>query len=294
MQRSSKEAIIAVLVALIAVRASAALIAYEGFDYPADPDGLNSQNGGIGWSTDWNLGNSAIIAGGFNYTDGSGNRLVTVANRASTDENGAGNFRSFPILRNAGTVYFSFLIRNLNATSSSNYGGFSLFSGFSERIFFGETNFFNGPLGHEQIGTTVTQFAGTNAGLLNFVVIKLEFNAGTTPGNEKATIFINPSLASEPSSTPYSLNNLTNFDFDTVRIQSGRTGGASPVEICEIDEIRFGDTYADVTPHVIPEPRFVGFSVLGLLPMLILRRKGRTVVSAGTRSNPTPRGRHRL
>ena len=272
MQRSSKVAIIAVVVAAISARADAALIAYEGFDYPADPNGLNSQNGGIGWSTDWNLGNSAIIAGGFNYTDGSGNSLVTVANRASTDENGAGNFRSLPILRNAGTVYFSFLLRNTNATSSSNYAGFSLFAGLSERIFFGETNFFNGPLGHEQIGTTVTQFPGTNASLLNFVVVKLEFNAGTTAGNEKAAIFVNPSLASEPSSTPYLLTNLTNFGFDTVRIQSGRTAGSSPVEICDIDEIRFGDTYADVTPHVIPEPHVFGFSVLGLLPMLILRR----------------------
>jgi hypothetical protein len=128
--------------------------------------------------------------------------LLTAGNRASTDENGAGNFRSFPIERDTGTVYFSFLIRNTNAVSSSNYGGFSLFSGLSERIFFGETNFFNGPLGHEQIGTTVTQFSGTIAGLLNLVVVKLEFNAGTTAGNEKASIFINPSLDGEPISTP--------------------------------------------------------------------------------------------
>jgi hypothetical protein len=273
MQSCSKAAILSVFVGFIAVSANAALIAYEGFDYAADPNGLNSANGGVGWNTDWNLGNSAIILGGFNYTDSFGNQLVTIGNRAATDENNAGNFRSFPILRSTGTVYFSFLLRNINAASPSNYAGFSLFSGPSERIFFGETNFYNGPLGHEQIGTTVTQFPGTNAGLLNLVVVKLEFNAGTISGNEKATIFINPALANEPTSTPYVLNNLTNFAFDTIRIQSGRTGGSSPLEICEIDEIRFGDTYADVTPHVIPEPHGFGFNALGFLTMLSLWRK---------------------
>jgi hypothetical protein len=47
MQRSAKEALIALALAVIAARAEAALIAYEGFDYPADPNGLRLKNGGM-------------------------------------------------------------------------------------------------------------------------------------------------------------------------------------------------------------------------------------------------------
>ncbi|HMP82364.1 MAG TPA: hypothetical protein PKA41_06610, partial [Verrucomicrobiota bacterium] len=78
-------------------KASAALIAYEGFDYPAATWVTlgNNLNGGIGWSTPWydfadtngynpalaNAGVSVIEGGSLTYTDNFGNTLVTSGNK---------------------------------------------------------------------------------------------------------------------------------------------------------------------------------------------------------------------
>src|SRR4051812_39081889 len=58
-------------------RVFASVIAYEGFDYAPNANGLNSQSGGAGWSSNWGAGNSAVVSGGFDYTDSVRNQLIT-------------------------------------------------------------------------------------------------------------------------------------------------------------------------------------------------------------------------
>ncbi len=99
-----KSALAGVALLGLLLPARATVIAYEGFNYPPGASGLNSQNGGTGWSGNWGTRNSAIVAGGFNYQDALGNRLVTTGNRASTVVNGAGNFRSLSTL--IGFIHF--------------------------------------------------------------------------------------------------------------------------------------------------------------------------------------------
>ena len=72
-------------------RTFGALIAYEGFDYPAGSD-INDANGGIGWATPWAhtdnsgaavaAGIQSALAGSLTYTDAAGRKLVTSGNKA--------------------------------------------------------------------------------------------------------------------------------------------------------------------------------------------------------------------
>ena len=257
-----------------APQSRAAALAYEGFNYPSGANALASQNGGTGWTGAWDTGPSDITAGGFNYTDGLGNQLVTTGNRATADQDSNGNLRFLSNTYATGTIYLSYLLQCTNATSQFNYAGLSLFSGVSEQIFFGEIN--GGPphgaLGTERLGFSSNYFIGTDASLLNLMVVKIEFNAGTTAGNEKVSIFVNPSLDAEPD-IAFRFPDVADFSFNRIRIQSGRTTGTDPLEIGQMDEIRIGTTYADVTPHTAPEP---GVSALtALASLLLLGRRSR-------------------
>ena len=262
-----------------APQSRAAATVYEGFDYPAGANALASKNGGIGWNNPWDTGLSDIVAGGFNYTDGLGNQLVTVGNRAAADQNSAGNLRFLSNTFSSGTVYLSFLLQCTNSASNFNYAGLSLYSGVAEEIFFGDINAPpNGTLGIERLGFENGFLIGTDASLLNLIVVRIDFNAGTTAGNEKVSIFVDPSLDAEPA-TAFRFTDVADFSFDRIRIQSGRTSGADPLEIGQFDEIRVGSTYADVTPHTVPEPGACGLAALAGL-MLWGRRPGKGTIPA--------------
>ena len=61
---------------------------------------------------------------------------------------------------------------------------------------------------------------------------------------------------------------VADIGFGTLGMYAGATAGQA-----SLDEFRFGETFADVTPSAIPEPATVGMLGLGALVVMLLRRK---------------------
>src|SRR5262249_940580 len=99
-------------VVLTASRASAALLAYEGFSYPVG-DGLDQKSGGFGFANSWQ-GNSDYTIGSGSLSFGS---LQTSANHVTFSENNLANSQATrPVFgtvlgANGTTAWLSFLIR---------------------------------------------------------------------------------------------------------------------------------------------------------------------------------------
>jgi hypothetical protein len=117
---------------------------------------------------------------------------------------------------------------------------------------------------------TRSALASTNGGT-HLVVVKLEF---TDANNEdRVTVYLDPTDSIESNWTPeasigvptgglaiWGHSAFSSFQFDG--------GGADPGAI---DEIRWGDSFADVTPF-IPEPSTAILSLIGAAGLLIRRR----------------------
>jgi hypothetical protein len=126
----------AVLASLaFASAARASLIASDSFGYPAAAGGLAGQNGGTGWTSDWDTGTNNVVSPGLTYSK-NGVSLVTSGNSSETVGGNTGNFRSLPSTFSSGTVYVSFLgkLDNANGTIGSSYAGVSLFNAGSEPV----------------------------------------------------------------------------------------------------------------------------------------------------------------
>jgi len=125
----------------------------------------------------------------------------------------------------------------------------------------GELRAYESRNGTEDIGPLLAQDTD------HFIVVRLE---ELTTGNlDSMHIWLNPSLASEPSlaSADASITedyiyvgNNANYPFNRLQLSAylNNTGASDPEDFAFFDEFRLGDTYADVTPYtagvVIPEP----------------------------------------
>src|SRR2546423_15638137 len=71
--------------------ASAALLVYEGFNYTAGANALNSKNGGTGYSAAYlSTNNAGVVSGSFSYTHVTSQPLLTSRNRAFMDSTTVG------------------------------------------------------------------------------------------------------------------------------------------------------------------------------------------------------------
>ena len=140
------------------------------------------------------------------------------------------------------TLWFSALME-VDQSVGVSYAGVSLFDGLTEKLFFGQ-RIGNKKWGMERYGLGgVDSTISTVSNVTGFLVVELDGVAGV------ARLYVNPATlgGSAPVTASASMT-FTNFSFDTFRIQSGGT------ERLDVDELRFGTTYADVTPLAIPEP----------------------------------------
>jgi hypothetical protein len=247
----------------------AAGLVYEPFDYTAAA-AITSLDGGSGWDAGWTQdGASGVVsAAGMTYTDTLGSALtVSGLGMATTGTETTRNFRTVstgPLT----DVWISFLYQ----IPASN----SLFEGIT--FYRGSTALF--AISNASIDTSATITLGNSVtggsastqkgvfGATHFVVLHLSEGGGTS-GADKVEAFIDPAFAANPSQ-PDATTQAANFDFDTVRI-AGQNGAT-----LLIDELRIGETFADVCPHVPgadPDSDGDGLSdgqetVLGLDPFL--------------------------
>ena len=245
---------------LSAIPVRAALIAYEDFNYPADSD-LSSQAGGTGWAAAWSAGTigDSNVLGSLNYTDSFGNQLVTSGNHAhmtgsyGNNSTPARNLPS-PLGADGTTVWFSF-VGYRTGVDTLRPGNFQIRTNSDERLAVGKgTVDVAAPptwslLDSGNAGNSV--FSTYPMDVPSFCVLRIDYVAG----NDNAYLFVNPRLDQEPDISLAAAQKIGPLDmqFNNVRMYAGNTNANGvPANYAEfdIDEIRIGTTYTDVTPFV--------------------------------------------
>ena len=98
-------------------------------------------------------------------------------------------------------------------------------------------------------GANIKGATNTFGGVTNFVVVRVDHINGAA--NDNAYLFVNPSLATEPSTNSAGAISTNTFDysFDRGRVFAGGQNGATqPYVEMILDEYRVGETFADVAP----------------------------------------------
>jgi MYXO-CTERM domain-containing protein len=287
--------------------ASAALLTYEGFDYTSGtslaPTGAttptggatNGLSGGTGWSTTttgfpngtWQMSANnqptpTVAANGLTYTDGSGHTLTTSGKAAylnNTTHTGVirklSNTYSFAN-QGASTIWVSSLFQYVGpggATTPGTDGKYQQLSLYNAAngavVNVGKLNATDGTPAGTNGSYLYLNTKGNNSTVpvtnLSLLVLKVDFISTTTTNY---SLYINPTLG---GATPVGGSLLTAtagaIDVTSLRIQGSSTG--------YIDELRVGNTFADVTPT--PEP--AAMTVLGGLGLLSLARRRRSTVA---------------
>ena len=253
----------------VTTHAQAQMLSHDSFSYAAGST-LAGQNGGTGFGAAYTANGAGLTtaAAGLTYTDANGKTLPAAGNAAALAGGNAGVFRTLSSTLGGGngTVWVSFL-EQVNGTTG--YAGLSLFTGTggTEHVFFGSGGAGGLPainLESTGPGTGTGETALTTTG---FVVAELQFGTAAAGGSGVTVrLFDNPTLGTQPATANLTESNATSFTFDTIRIQSGSDTGS-------VDEVRLGDTFADVAP--VPEPTTTALSLLGGAGMLgfIIRRR---------------------
>jgi hypothetical protein len=259
MNRSFSALAASAVAAVLAPLVAASPIASDSFNYSAGA--LGAASGGSGWTSNWAGGSTNVTAPGLT---GSGIGS-TSTNKLTTNNDNTGAFRSLPSQGTDGTtVWLSYLFSGSTTTVATGYAGVSLFNGSAETLFTGKRT------GQTVLGTQrsgQSSAAGDSTASIDathLLVYKIDFGGGTTAGNEKVTMYVDPTPGAAPDVSPsVTLADVNNFSFDRVRIQSGNGSNFNA------DEISLGTTYADV----VPEPATMGFLGLGAIATLAGRRR---------------------
>ena len=228
--------------------AAAQVLIYEGFDSPAGENALDKSAGvtSLGWAAAsvWSASGKDVAAGSMAYLDARSKPLRSAGNRVSTDTI-TDAFRALPATINSGTIWIGFIAKAIAPSPSLGYLGILLQSGSENRFFVGE-RFLSDRWSIERSNLPGQEADSTVlASVKSFLVVRIDFNQGKTPGNENAYLWVNPLLDSQPSTAQASatLLNMQSFDFNQVTIQGAYTSDGN-----ELDELRIGSTFADVAP----------------------------------------------
>jgi hypothetical protein len=250
------------------------LTAYDGFDYVPVGGDLLGQNGGLGFTGPWRAGGfNASINTNYDITNAPlslGPLVVTDHTVRTLAVNAiAGITRDLaqPIGQGGTTRYLSFLI---NPEGTLHAGAFNGFLGLVLESP-GEPELFVGKPGGGAIDRYVLEDRGGSGQVASnleaaifgtsLLVVKAEFAA---VGNDTFTLYANPT-AGGPEPLVGTVKN--NANLGTVTGLTIYSTGAM-----RIDEIRLGETFADVTP-AIPEPP--GLALVSLAALALALGHGR-------------------
>jgi carbohydrate binding protein with CBM4/9 domain/F5/8 type C domain-containing protein len=216
---------------------SAELIVYDGFDYAEGS--LGSNQGGTGWDAGvaWD-GTQTVTSPGLEYPG-----LPTVGNKVATG--GTASFRMMPAGFDAAnkTIWISFLCQD-SATPS--WSGVSPFTGSSEALFIGK------PSGSSTWGIALYNAQGDSASTgskLSEVDVseKVFFVTRIINGTSSAqiTLWLDPDPTREPTvDTAFYDSETAGETLGRVLFDRIRISGAAALFY---DELRLGETYADVS-----------------------------------------------
>ncbi|MEO8350432.1 MAG: hypothetical protein ABI680_01800 [Chthoniobacteraceae bacterium] len=241
---------------LSASPAYSALNAYEPFDYTPVGSDLLGDNGGFGFSAPWNTGGfNAFINTNYDVASGSLSfgSLLTQGNSVSTGPVSqiAGLTRDLavPLGVPGTTAYVSFLLQPQGTLGEGVFNGFfglTLESPDEPEVFMGKP-------GGDALDKYVIEYRGganqhpssvtPEVGQTTLIVVRADFGL---PGfDDTFTMFANP----VPGGAEPLVGDVLSANVSTITGLTLYSSGAYA-----IDELRVGDTFADVTPTVSTVP----------------------------------------
>ena len=241
--------------------AHAGLAAYEGFNYAPGNGALQRQTGGFGWSGGWqtvNNGASSVSTGSLTAglsaspsgydSHSTGNFVVSPNNTRSgrfLDTSAGGSFGLKGYLNGSGnigaagkTIYISFMQQPNGTTSYYELEFHRGDLGDPGRI---------GGIGNDSGGNTGVYLRvpaagqtliGPGSASVNFYVVRIDFQGG----NDTVSVYQNPTSSTEPGTPTLAMPGAGDMSFNGISFgcfNNGRTVAH--------DEIRVGETWADVT-----------------------------------------------
>ena len=258
-----KKAIItsSILSALAASIATAAT-AYDPFltgsppangEYSTGNQNLAAQNPTVtGWTGGWAVGasfNSSVSATGLAYSDGSNNLVTDGGSIFAAANSRVGRGLSAPATSSTTSTLYMSLLFQLDGTVG--YNAFEMHDGGfadTDRTIqlgvggAGEPATNAGDFGLKVNNSSIADL-GTADNNTNLFVVK--FNFSNTGSGDSLSVWRNPTLGgAEPTADA----TLSGFDLTFDRTTIARFGNGTT----NLDELRFGTSFADVTP--IPEP----------------------------------------
>ncbi len=227
----------------------------EQFNYTPDAvSGLSAQSAGV-W-TRTNSGDSIlVVSGNLSYTG----LAASAGNKITYGGSGSDAYTGFTS-QTSGTVYCSFLLNVSSLGSLGTTGGYTIAltdasTSFASTVWIrlsGTANFNIGLNPRTTAANTVWLSNTLNANTTYLVVISLESVSGTA--NDISNIWVNP--VSLGTTAPAADATATNTGTDLTSIQRVLVRQDNPANTpgtIEIDEIRVGLNWADVTPSgIIP------------------------------------------
>jgi hypothetical protein len=263
-----------------ATSAPAQIIAYEGFGYTPGSS-LNLQNGGSGFSSAWALASgtgviqsgSLVVPAPANTLAESGNSL-TLAPLNDTVPGDATRNLSTPITGTTGTsAWVSVIMKGTGSTGINGQAALFLSDGAGSgfAITTGATGGAINPPANSNwsLGDTTGAFEASStvsSTIQSLLVAQITFG----PTNDTVKLYVNPT----PGTTPPGSANATlslphTATLSQIEVVDSDLNGASA--IVPFDEIRLGNTFADVTPTAVPEPSTLLLTAAGLV--LAIRRR---------------------
>lgn len=231
--------------------ASAAVTAYEPFNYTAGTLANGTASTASGFTGNWTVSGSPQIVNTVLTYSG-----LTPVNRAYQHAAaGAQTTVGLASPLSSGSKYIGYLFRGSGNSGGDTVGVYfkgnnatSLFAGFRTPNSATLTGFGLGTVNSTTLGgaTALGSAININNTATHFIVIKIDFD--TAGALDTVSLWIDP-LAN--AAAPAGAANVVNSTFDVGTISAfgiNITGGYNPV----LDEIRIGDTYGDVTAYVPP------------------------------------------
>jgi hypothetical protein len=268
------------LLTLIAAPMQAALLVYEQFDYDATND-IDGLNGGDGFSGAWDMTETGgggdndfvqVTSPGLTYAglDSAGNTALTPGDSDSTVWASRSLDSSFGA---DGTTVWIGVLQSFANGSSNNFGGLLLTDSGTPTFGIGDPDTDGDPDDWGIGAGTFTNSAGGGFATVarsttdidstaRWLVTRIDFASG----NDTANFWVDPDLNSEPTIGSADATLTAAITFDGIRLL---TGSGDNYRL-NVDEIRIGDSYSDVT--VIPEPSAAAL-LLACGSLLLLRRR---------------------
>ncbi|MEZ0390048.1 MAG: PEP-CTERM sorting domain-containing protein [Verrucomicrobium sp.] len=260
------------LLGLCSARLSAAVIAYDSFDYAVGTS-LATLNGGSGFTSAWGINQSTGGGNGTVLVSPSG--ITTTPSHPSNTTAGGGIYgtRSFDRI-NTGTLYFSFQVDNVN--DGARFIAFSLMDGGNERAYVGQSGAGSvwGAFASPNVLSNVASRPGVSG--MTQLIVKVEFDQSGT--DDRMTLFVNSDLSDTEPTTGFFTGTGNYFPngINGIQLGSGFTNSTQGYTIASFDEVRIATDWASL--NQVPEPGRMLLLLCGLAGMALRRRRAQSPV----------------